>query len=201
MNLSDLILFIPSLLIAMTVHEASHAYAGYMLGDHTAKLEGRLSLNPLVHIDPIFTVLLPIMMIAAGQPPIMAAKPVPFNPYGLKYGEFGAAIVAIAGPLSNLLLAIIAALALRFANTTGLYEILRFFIGLNVSLAVFNLIPWPPLDGSRVVYALAPEPVKKVMEKIESFGMMALFIFILVAFPFISPFISQVKLSIISLLT
>jgi Zn-dependent protease len=201
MNLSNLVVFIPALLVSMTVHEASHAGMSYWLGDHTAKHEGRLSLNPLVHIDPIFTVLIPGIMIALGQPPIMAAKPVPFNPYAVKYGEFGAALVAIAGPISNLLLAMLAGGLLRLTGNGTLYDIIHFFLTLNVSLAIFNLVPWPPLDGSRVLYALAPEPVQKVMNQIEGFGIMGLFIFIFLAWTFISPLVGGVENAIINLLT
>ena len=94
-----------SILISMTLHEAMHAFSGLWLGDDTAQREGRISLNPLQHIDPFTTVLLPIVLIAAHLPPFFAAKPVPFNPNRVKYGEFGAALVGLAGPLTNLLLA------------------------------------------------------------------------------------------------
>lgn len=201
MEFQHLIIFIPALLVAMTVHEAAHAGMSYALGDHTAKHEGRLSLNPLVHIDPIFTVLIPGIMIAMGQPPIMAAKPVPFNPYAVKYGEFGAALVAIAGPTSNLLLAVLSAGLLKVYSVGLPYEIIGFFLTLNVSLAIFNLVPWPPLDGSRVLYAFAPEPVQKVMDRIEGFGIAGLFIFIFVAWGFVSPFVGGLENMIIRLLT
>ena len=201
MNLSNLIVFIPALLVSMTVHEASHAGMSYLLGDHTAKHEGRLSLNPLVHIDPIFTVLIPGIMIALGQPPIMAAKPVPFNPYAVKFGEFGAALVAVAGPVSNLLLAILAAIFLRLTSAGVVQDVVGFFLTLNVSLAIFNLVPWPPLDGSRVLYAFAPEPLQKVMDRIEGFGITGLFIFIFIAWKFVSPFVGGVEDAILRILT
>jgi Zn-dependent protease len=201
MNLSNLIIFIPALLVAMTMHEAAHAGMSYLLGDHTAKHQGRLSLNPLVHIDPIFTVLIPGIMIAMGQPPILAAKPVPFNPYAVKYGEYGAALVALAGPLSNLLLAVLSGGLLRIYSTGLAHDIIGFFLSLNVSLAIFNLVPWPPLDGSRVLYAFAPEPVQKVMDRIEGFGIMGLFIFIFIAWGVVSPLVGGVESTIIRILT
>jgi Zn-dependent protease len=122
------------------------------------------------------TVLLPAILLALHLPPILAAKPVPFNPERVKYDEFGAAMIAAAGPFSNLVLAIIAALIARLAgidvmSASGIGgAILSTFVYLNVSLFVFNLIPIPPLDGSRVLYAFAPEPVQRFMMQLEPFG-------------------------------
>lgn len=202
MNLIGLAVFIPALLVAMTIHEAAHALMGHWLGDPTAKNHGRLSLNPFVHIDPIFTVLIPAIMIAMNIPPILAAKPVPFNPYAVRFGEFGAALVALAGPLSNMLLALITAIVLRAMDDgSTVYAIVRSFMILNISLSIFNLIPWPPLDGSRVLYAFAPSPVKKLMDSIEAMGMVGLFIFIFVAFSAISPLIHYVENGLLRWLT
>jgi Zn-dependent protease len=202
MNLIGLAVFIPALLVAMTIHEAAHALMGHWLGDPTAKNLGRLSLNPFVHIDPIFTVLIPAIMIAMNIPPILAAKPVPFNPYAVRFGEFGAALVALAGPLSNMLLALITAIVLRAMDDgSTVYAIVRSFMILNISLSIFNLIPWPPLDGSRVLYAFAPSPVKKLMDSIEAMGMVGLFIFIFVAFSAISPLIHYVENGLLRWLT
>lgn len=202
MNLIGLAVFIPALMVAMTIHEAAHALMGHWLGDPTAKNHGRLSLNPFVHIDPIFTVLIPAIMIAMNIPPILAAKPVPFNPYAVRFGEFGAALVALAGPLSNMLLALITAIVLRAMDDgSTVYAIVRSFMILNISLSIFNLIPWPPLDGSRVLYAFAPSPVKKLMDSIEAMGMVGLFIFIFVAFSAISPLIHYVENGLLRWLT
>jgi len=200
MDLQGLVIFIPILLVAMTVHEASHALMSYILGDHTAKWEGRLTLNPLAHIDPVFRVLIPAVMIAMGFPPILAAKPVPFDPHKVKYGEFGAALVAVAGPLSNIILAILAGGLLHFMSSGLAYEIVEFFLRLNVSLAIFNLVPWPPLDGSRVLYAFAPEPLQRVMRQIEGFGIAGLFIFIFIAWSVVSPLVTSIQSWIINLL-
>lgn len=200
MNLMYLLSFIPMLLVAMTVHEAAHALMGHWLGDDTAKREGRLSLNPLVHIDPIFTVLVPAVMIVLGIPPILAAKPVPFSPWNVRFGEYGAALIAVAGPLSNLLLAIVAGAILRLINGGLATDLVEFFITINISLALFNLIPWPPLDGSRVLYAFAPDAVRRIMDTIESLGIMGLFIFIFLAYQFISPVVLSVEKAIMTLL-
>jgi Zn-dependent protease len=165
------VIILVCILVAMVVHEFMHAYVGYKLGDTTAKDEGRLTLNPLRHIDPFATVLLPAVAWFFFGFLVLAAKPVPFNPYRVKYREYGAALIAAAGPLSNLALAILASLLYHTVAVGGLVgSLLNLFVGLNVALFVFNLIPIPPLDGSRILYAFAPEPVQEFMQKIEPYG-------------------------------
>jgi Zn-dependent protease len=192
-NLLYLVVVFGSILLSMTLHEAMHAFVSHWLGDDTAKLEGRLTLNPLSHIDPITTVLLPLMLAAIGAPPFGAAKPVPFNPNRVKYGEWGAALVGIAGPLTNLILAVIAGLIIRTIapDASGLlFNILLTFLIVNISFFVFNMIPFPPLDGSRVLYAIAPDSVRTVMERIEAMGFMAIIFFMLLFYTLLSdPFI------------
>jgi len=167
----------------MSIHEAMHAFTSYWLGDDTAKMEGRLSLNPLRHIDPFTTLILPVVTIAIFGVPFLAAKPVPFNPNRVKYDEFGAAMVGLAGPLTNLVLAVLAAVFLRGVGGymgEGGTHIAQIFIYINIALGVFNLIPFPPLDGSRLLYAVAPEPLQKVMYQIETGGFMTIAIFLLI---------------------
>lgn len=181
LSLNNVIVIIITLLIAMTVHEYMHAYVGYKLGDPTASEEGRLSLNPLHHIDPIMTVVLPLITLLLFGVPFLAAKPVPFNPGRLKYGEYGAALLAAAGPVSNLVLAIIGTVVLqRITMSNSIFNDLRVFIDLNVILFVFNLIPIPPLDGSRILYAFAPEAVQDFMRTIERFGFFIIIALVLI---------------------
>lgn len=179
---SNLIIFIACLLFSVGVHEAMHAFTSHWLGDTTASEEGRLTLNPIRHLDLYTSIILPVMLIILGLPPFFAAKPVPFNPMRVKYDEFGAALIGIAGPLTNLTLAAIAALAYRVFGgslSDGMLDVLATFLTLNVALFVFNMIPFPPLDGSRLLYAFAPEPLQKVMHQIEMGGFMSIFIFIM----------------------
>lgn len=180
LSLSNVVVIIVTLLISMTIHEFMHAYVGYKLGDPTASEEGRLSLNPLKHIDPIMTVILPLITLVLFGVPFLAAKPVPFNPDRVKYGEYGAALLAIAGPLSNLALAILGTLLLKATTYSSLANDLQIFIDLNVIMFVFNLIPIPPLDGSRVLFAFAPEPVQDFMRSIERFGFFIIIALVLI---------------------
>ena len=176
LSLSYIVVVIVSLLVSMTIHEFMHAYVGYKLGDTTALEEGRLSFNPLRHIDPVMTVLLPLITLLLFNFPILAARPVPFNPDRVKYGDYGAAMLAFAGPLANFLLAFIAAFITRFfIPGSFMQQALGLFTELNVVLFVFNLIPIPPLDGSRVLYAFAPDVLRDIMEQIEPIGIFIIF--------------------------
>lgn len=186
---------IGTVLASITVHEAMHAFTAHWLGDDTAQMHGRLTLNPLKHIDPFLTIGMPVLLALAGAPVLGAAKPVPFNPARVKFEEFGAALVAVAGPLTNFVLALAGAGLIRLLIGVLPQEVLFAmitFVLVNLGFFVFNMIPFPPLDGSRVLYAFAPEPLQKVMAQIETFGLFGFLIFFLLLFPYLAPMMGDV---------
>lgn len=188
MDITYLIIVLVTILLSMTLHEAMHAFMGYFLGDDTAKAQGRLSLNPIKHIDPIMTIALPLFLAVMGGPIFGGAKPVPFNPHKVRYGEWGAALVAIAGPLTNLLIAFVVfgvgvlsgVITSAGVEATLAGQIVITAVSVNLGFFVFNILPIPPLDGSRVLYALAPDPVKAGMEYIERYGIFLVFGLVLI---------------------
>ena len=189
------------LLFSIAFHEATHAFVSHWLGDTTAAEEGRLTLNPVKHLDLYTSVLLPIVLSLLSLPPFFAAKPVPFNPYKIRFGAYGAALIGVAGPFSNLLLAGVASALFKVFMPTGVFElILLIAVELNIALFVFNMIPFPPLDGSRVLYAFAPEGVQNVMYRIESGGFLSIFIFMFVLYPFLGPLVLNVDNALSKLL-
>ena len=198
------------ILLSMTLHEAMHAFMGYFLGDDTAKAQGRLTLNPIKHIDPFMTILLPVILaLTPGAPIFGGAKPVPFNPNRVRYGDWGAALVAIAGPLTNFLIAFLAfgvgvlsgVITSQGVEATLLGQIIMLTMSVNLGFFVFNMLPIPPLDGSRVLYAFAPETVRRGMEMIERYGVMVVFAIVLIASPVISQIMITCMNAIISLFT
>jgi Zn-dependent protease len=167
------------LLVAFPIHEFSHALAAYRLGDGTARLMGRLTLNPMAHFDPTGGVLLAVSVLFFGIG-FGWAKPTPYNPMNLRGGHWGEAIVSVAGPVSNLVLAVAAALPLRWMLATNmdvpyLGTFLLYFVQINLILMIFNLIPIPPLDGSKVLYAfLDPRTVWRLRPVLEQYGLVIL---------------------------
>lgn len=186
----------------MTVHEAMHAFTSYWLGDDTAKLQGRLTLNPIKHIDPFLTILLPVLLAISGGPIFGGAKPVPFNPDRVRYDEWGSALVAVAGPLTNLLLAFVAfGSAALVGLDTAIGQVLATATVVNLGFFVFNMLPIPPLDGSRVFYALAPEFVRRGMEIVEQFGILFIFVIVIAASSLIGGFMTESVQAILYLFT
>lgn len=191
----NIIMVIGVVLFSMTLHEAMHGFMAYWLGDDTAKREGRLTLNPIKHIDPFLTILLPVMLAIIGGPIFGGAKPVPFRPDQVKGGDWGSALVALAGPLTNLLIAFVfyGVWAISGGAGTGIGSmVLVTMVTVNLGFFVFNMIPIPPLDGSRVLYALAPEFVRTGMRFIEQFGIIFVFILVLFAGSLLGAYMTEV---------
>jgi Zn-dependent protease len=194
------------LIIAITIHEFFHALAADKLGDPTPRSMGRLSLNPLVHADPIGTFLLPILNIFTGIPTIGWAKPVIIDPFNFRHPKKDEIIVSLAGPLSNLSLAVIISLILRFVNISS--ELVYYFgyilVLINVSLFVFNLLPIPPLDGSKIfLNLLPPESSIRWRDAFDRYGFILLIVLIFLPFggkSIFSLIMSPIVNSILSLL-
>jgi Zn-dependent protease len=155
------IALIIALIFSVVIHEMAHGYAANWLGDPTARLQGRLSANPLVHLDPLMSVILPGLLVFSGSPILFgAAKPVPYNPYNFTNQKWGEAIVAAAGPLANVFIAVVFAALIAFSGLLGLSDtfiiLATKIIALNIFLALFNMVPLPPLDGSKILPKLLP---------------------------------------------
>ena len=189
-NIFEILVQFVCLLFSLCVHEAAHAKTAELCGDNTARFMGRISLNPLVHIDPIGTVVMPLIMLATNIPLIGWAKPVPINPRNFRHRSRDSILVSLAGPASNLLLVIVFAIILRlmvvFTDATpgahSLSIITPFFtlaymmVILNLVLMLFNLIPIPPLDGSHLLYEIVGERGQRVMDQIGPFGILIVFL-------------------------
>lgn len=184
------------ILLSMTLHEAMHAFVGYWLGDDTAKREGRLTLNPIKHIDPFLTIILPVVLALIGGPIFGGAKPVPFRPDMVKWGDWGAALIALAGPLTNFILAFVLFGVWVLLGTPSAADIggliLQTAVMVNLGFFVFNMLPIPPLDGSRALYAVAPEMVRGVMRTIEQFGLIFIFALVLLGSSVLGQFMQAV---------
>jgi Zn-dependent protease len=191
-------------LFSMILHEMAHAYVAYFLGDTTAKDEGRLSPNPFVHIDPWMSIVLPMLLFLTGGPVFGGAKPVPIDRRNLKGGAWGMALVAIAGPLMNFILAFAAFMIAHFTGTlySADFATLVFsrIISINLGFMLFNLIPIPPLDGSRVLYAIAPDGIRDFMEKMEyTTGLFVVFIMVYFFSSFLSTYLVDAMTGILDL--
>lgn len=177
-----LIVVVGVVLVSMILHELAHGVMAYWLGDETAKDMGRLSFNPLKHLDPYMSILVPVMLYLIGGPIFGGAKPVPINPRNLKFREWGMALVAVAGPAMNFILAFGVFLIGHF--TGWLYEDSLMGFGFyrmmfaNLGFMIFNLIPIPPLDGSRILYAIAPDGARRVIAGMENYGIIIVMIMV-----------------------
>lgn len=187
MNLDILKILVVLIITVASVilHELAHGLVAYWLGDQTAKDAGRLTFNPIKHIDPYMSIIVPVVLYIIGAPVFGGAKPVPVNYRNLKWHEWGMALVALAGPFTNFLLALICFLIGHF---TGLFPLGTSHIGsfivieavyVNLGFMIFNLIPIPPLDGSRVLYAIAPDGFRNILASLESYGIIIVYMMIL----------------------
>lgn len=188
-----IIFSIAALIMSVVIHEVAHGAVAGLLGDPTARLAGRLTLNPLKHLDPVGSVLVPaIMALLPGGLIFGWAKPVPYNPYNLKAGQWGPALVAAAGPASNLVLALFFGLFLRFGLPAGLVgpaaaEFIVLIVFVNLVLMLFNLIPVPPLDGSKILFAAMPYRFRFIEEQFTRYSLIFLLIIIFAAGGLILP--------------
>lgn len=197
-----MILALIILILSVIVHEVAHGYAADSLGDPTARLAGRLTLNPLPHIDLMGSIVIPALLIFSSSPILFGwAKPVPYNPYNLKDQRWGEALVAVAGSATNLLLAVIFGLLVRFGAAAGLDAAMLSLAGtiafVNLFLGLFNLIPFPPLDGFTALRAALPWSLSRGLTRFEASvrgaGVIALMLFLLVfAYVLATPFWSAV---------
>lgn len=165
--------------LSIILHEVAHGYAALLCGDHTAKSQNRLTLNPLMHIDPVGTVVLPIILYFTSGFIFGWAKPVPVNPYNFRKPRFGIFAVGLAGPMSNILCALLISLVLRFLGQQNTVTVMLTRVALiNLILAVFNLIPIPPLDGSKVLMSLVSREMAQKLHKIEPYGFLIVFVLV-----------------------
>jgi Zn-dependent protease len=184
------------LLFSVALHEAAHGFAAYKMGDPTAKYEGRLTLNPIKHLDPFGSVLFPVMMllITGGQGPVFGwAKPVPINPYNFENQKRGEVVSAFAGPLSNVLLAVLTGLIARFsANILPVFYLASVICLTNLSFVVFNLITVPPLDGSHLLINLWPGDEFEIRSFFKRYGFIVLAILIMFGLDWIGPLVFRI---------
>lgn len=201
-DLGLIAIYLIVVLLAVSVHESAHALAGYLLGDDTAKLQNRISLNPLNHIDPFMSVLLPVILMMMRLPAFGGAKPVVINSRKIKYGDYGMALVALAGPVSNFLLAFICfgfmTLAMKL-NSVFWVEVLLVSAQVNLGFMLFNLLPIPPLDGSRVLYALVSDTAQELMKNFERYGTIVILFLVMMFSDLIFLYVSQTGQLIIGL--
>ena len=193
----EFIFIIAILLMSVVIHEVSHGYTALWLGDPTAKLQGRLTLNPIKHLDVFGSLVVPSVAWILGGFIIGWAKPVPYNPYNFKkFHKYGDAIVAASGPLVNIVLAIIFSLLIRvsyfYVLPASFIDISAFVVLINIILAFFNLIPIPPLDGSKILFTLLPRRFAYIRVFLERYAFIAILFFIVFLWGSFVPFVYQI---------
>lgn len=192
----DFLFQIAILIMSVVIHEISHGYVASYLGDETARYQGRLTLNPVKHLDFVGSFLVPSLSYFLGGFIFGWAKPVPYNPYNLRPSRWSEAAVAAAGPASNILLALIFGLLLRFGVSSGadwanpaFVQITALIVFINILLAIFNLMPIPPLDGSKLLFAIFPDKLIQIRTFFEKYGLILVILFIFLLWRFVFPVI------------
>lgn len=189
----DFIFQIAILIMSVVVHEVSHGYAANALGDPTAKYEGRLTINPAKHLDPVGSFMVPALSYFLGGFIFGWARPVPYNPHNLRPGRWSEAAVAAAGPASNIAIALVFSLLLRtVTGSEAFVEITALIVFINILLAVFNLMPIPPLDGSKLLFAIFPNKLYELRYFFERYGLILVILFIFFIWQFISPLVFSI---------
>lgn len=188
----EFIFQIAILILSVVIHEVSHGYSAYLLGDRTAYYQGRLSMNPVRHLDPVGSFLVPLIFYSFGGFILGWAKPVPYNPFNLKNQRWGEAIVAFAGPLSNILIALVFGLMIRFVYPLAVFPesffvIAQFVVLINIILAIFNLVPIPPLDGSKILFSVLPYHMQEFRNSLERYSIFLVLLFVFFLWRFLFP--------------
>ncbi len=201
MQAIDSIFYVIVLIMSVVIHEFAHGYTAYLFGDHTARLSGRLTLNPIKHLDLWGSIIIPLILIISHAGFVIGwAKPVPVNPDNLKKGRWPSILVSISGILANILLAVIFGLLIRFAPSLGFpiydpasphpfYIITQTIVLLNLILALFNILPIPPLDGSKILFELLPTKFRYIETFLERWGIFIMLIFIFFIWKYIAPIV------------
>ncbi len=203
MQAIDGIFYVVILIMSVVIHEFAHGYMAYRLGDNTARLSGRLTLNPIKHLDLFGSIILPLLLILSSAGFVIGwAKPVPYNPANLRNRKSGTIWVSIAGIAANIIIAVVFGLLLRFGTSFGIppyiadptlihpfYKITTIIVLTNLVLALFNLIPIPPLDGSKILFSLLPNSLRSVQNFLEKWGIFVLLLFILTLWGSVAPLV------------
>ena len=191
------IFLIVILLFSIIIHEVAHGSMANYLGDDTAKLMGRLTLNPIKHLDPVGSIMVPLFLIIIHSPILIGwAKPVPVNPNNFRDRKYGDAKVALAGPAANFAIALVFGLIIRFfpgfVQTSGIYAMFSYIVMINLLLAIFNLIPIPPLDGSHILFTFLPYSMNELKVFLTRYGLFLLIFFIFFFLQWLFPVIAWV---------
>ena len=211
-SILQLVILLVAIVFSTVLHELAHGWTAYWLGDKTAKDHDRLSLNPIKHIDPYMSILVPVALYLMGGPIFGGAKPVPVDRRNLKGGAWGMALVALAGPLTNLLLGFIILLIaklcglLEFTNGEIYYaagnefaaETMLRIVLMELGFCIFNMLPIPPLDGSRILYALAPDRVREFLDQAEKYGMIVVIMLVMLGGSLLSRYITGAMTGILN---